>query len=134
MALIAFDRFKKRLRGDGARGRWFSTLRIHIIPKIGNRLIRTPTGCDVHDGLKPIWRAQHETADKTLYRRRKVLRRAKPLDYNAVPFICDKARHMLGHVEQVSTPLTAIHGGRFRISTRSWINVTPYSWHFASRS
>ena len=34
MAEVTFEARKARLRGDGERGRWFSPLRLHVIPKI----------------------------------------------------------------------------------------------------
>ena len=107
MAEVVFEGRKERLRGDGDRGRWFSPLRLHVIPKIGKRRISTLHQRDIHDALKPIWRTKHETADKAMYRTRMVLRQAKLMGYDAEPFICDAARHMLGYVERAQKPLPA---------------------------
>ncbi|MFD0908687.1 tyrosine-type recombinase/integrase [Ruegeria arenilitoris] len=107
MAQIVFEGRRERLRGDGTRGQWFSPIKNHIIPKIGNRRISTLTQRDIHDALKPIWRTKHETADKAMYRTRMVLRQAKLMGFEAEPFICDAARHMLGYVERVQKPLPA---------------------------
>ncbi len=81
MAEMVFEGRKERLHGDGKR--------------------------DIHDALKPIWRTKHETADKAMYRTRMLLRQAKLMGYEAEPFICDAARHMLGYVERVQKPLPA---------------------------
>lgn len=109
VALLVFEGRKERLRGDGARGMWYSPLKNHIIPKLGKRRISTLTQRDIHDALKPIWRTKHETADKAMYRTRMVLRQAKLMGYEVEPFICDAARHMLGYVERVQKPLPATH-------------------------
>ncbi len=107
MAEMVFEGRKERLQGDGKRGMWYSPLKNHVIPKIGNRRISTLHQRDIHDALKPIWRTKHETADKAMYRTRMVLRQAKLMGYEAEPFICDAARHMLGYVERVQKPLPA---------------------------
>ncbi len=38
---MVFEGRKERLRGDGKRGMWYSPLKNHVIPKIGNRRIST---------------------------------------------------------------------------------------------
>lgn len=100
LALIVFEGRKERLRSDGTRGRWYSPIKLHVIPKIGQRRISTLTQRDIHDALKPIWRKMPETADKAMYRTRMILRQARLMTYDVDPFICDAARHMLGYVEQ----------------------------------
>ncbi len=78
-----------------------------MVPKIGKRKITELHQRDLHDVLKPVWHTKHETADKALYRTRKVLHHARLSGYDVDPFICDAARHMLGHVDAVETPIPA---------------------------
>ncbi|GGH32477.1 protein of unknown function [Cribrihabitans marinus] len=102
---IVFEAIKGRLKGDGRSGRWLSPLKIHVIPKIGRRPISTIHQRDIHDTLAPIWRTKHETADKALYRARKVFEMARLMGYSVDPFVCDAARHMLGHVAYQQQPI-----------------------------
>jgi len=62
---------------------------------------------DIHDALRPIWRTQHETADKALYGSGMVFQQARFMGYDADPFVCDATRHMLGSVDHKKTPLPA---------------------------
>ncbi|MEX1236453.1 MAG: integrase arm-type DNA-binding domain-containing protein [Roseovarius sp.] len=102
-----FEARKGQLRGDGTRGRWLSPLRVHVIPKIGARRMSTIHQRDIHDVLAPIWRTKHETADKALYRLRIVFKQARYMGHDVDPFICDAARHMLGHHDHEETPIAA---------------------------
>lgn len=109
MAHIAFEARKERLRGDGERGRWFSPLRLHVIPKIGRLPVSSLTQRDIHDALKPIWRRKHATAKKAMHRTHIVLRHARLSGYDVAPFIfiADAAQHMLGFVDHRPEPIAA---------------------------
>ncbi len=104
-----FDAKKDMLRASGERGKWFSPIRIHVLPKIGKRSVSTLTQADMVDVLKPIWRTKHQTALKVFNRTRMIIRHAKLSGYDTDPFIVEAARHMLGEVKSstshiVSTP------------------------------
>tara|TARA_R110000787_G_scaffold33079_7_gene86907 strand:- start:166 stop:1365 length:1200 start_codon:yes stop_codon:yes gene_type:complete len=107
MTQATFEARKQTLRGDGKRGRWLSPLSIHVLPKIGSIRVSKLHQRDIHDAIAPIWRTKHETADKALYRTRMVLQHAKLSGYDVDPFLCDAARHMLGHYDHVETPIAA---------------------------
>lgn len=107
MVETVFEARKAQLRGDGTRGRWLSPLRVHIIPKIGRRRMSTLHQRDVHDAIAPIWRTKHETAHKALNRTRIVFEQARLMGYDVDPFVCDAARHMLGHYDHEETPIEA---------------------------
>lgn len=107
MADIVFEARKERLRGDGTRGRWFSPLAIHIIPKIGKQRITTMTQKDIHRAIAPIWKTKHETAYKAMNRTRIIFQQARLMGYKVDPFVCDAARHMLGHHEHQEVPIAA---------------------------
>ena len=104
---MTFDAIKDRLKNETAGQRWLSCLRHHIVPKIGHMPISTIHQRDIRDALLPIWKTKHETADKALYRSRMVFKQARLSGYDADPFVCDAARHMLGYVDHQSKPLPA---------------------------
>jgi integrase len=107
MAETVFNALKGRLRGDGTRGRWMSPLKIHLIPKIGRMRISEIHQADIHAAIAPIWKTKHETADKCLYRTRRIFRQAQLMGFEADPFTIDAARHMLGHHEHIVVPIAA---------------------------
>lgn len=108
MAKIAFDAKRAGLRGDGVRGRWFSPLGNHIIPKIGNLQMSKIHQTDIHDALKPIWKKMPPTAEKAIQRTRSVFQTAKLSGIDCDPFTVDAARHMLGHVRHEPKHLPAL--------------------------
>ena len=105
MAHMVFEARKASLRNDRSRERWFSPIRVHVIPKIGKKRLSTIHQRDIHAAIAPIWHTKHETADKALYRSRMVFQDARLMGYPVDPFVCDAARHMLGHVEVAVTPI-----------------------------
>ncbi|GAA6201121.1 site-specific integrase [Aquicoccus sp. SU-CL01552] len=105
MAHIVFEARKAKLRDNRKRGRWFSPLKIHVIPKIGKKRLSTIHQRDIHTAIAPIWNTKHETADKAMNRTRMIFQDARLMGYPVDPFVCDAARHMLGHVEAVETPI-----------------------------
>ena len=107
MAQTVFEAIRGSLRGDGTRGRWLSPIKVHVIPKIGRKRMSEIHQTDIHGAIAPIWKTKHETADKALYRTRKIFQQAQLMGYDVDPFTVDAARHMLGHFEQVVTPIAA---------------------------
>ena len=107
IAELVFEARKERLRGNGERGRWFSPLRVHVIPKVGARRITELQQNDIHAAIAPIWRTKNETAEKALQRTRIIFQEARLMGYQVDPFLCDAARHMLGHVNQETKPIAA---------------------------
>lgn len=107
MATTVFEARKARLRGDGVRGRWFSPLKLHVIPKIGSKRMSEIHQRDIHAAIKPLWKTKHETADKALYRTRIVFQQARLMGYDVDPFTVEAARHMLGHHDHQVQPIAA---------------------------
>lgn len=98
MAQTAFEARRAKLRGGGARGRWFSPLATHVIPHIGKMRMSQIHQSDIRDALNPIWRKMHPTAEKAIQRTRMVFETAKLSGIDCDPFTVDAARHMLGEV------------------------------------
>lgn len=107
MANTVFEALKGGLRGDGTRGRWLSPVKNHVIPKIGKKRMSEIHQSDIHAAIAPIWKTKHETADKALYRTRRIFKQAQLMGYEADPFTVDAARHMLGHYEHIPQPIPA---------------------------
>lgn len=107
VAATVFESRKAGLRGDGVRGRWFSPLAVHVLPKIGGLRISQIHQSDIHRALKPIWATKVATAEKTIQRLGVIFKQAKLMGLECDPFTVDAARHMLGDVRHESKPITA---------------------------
>jgi integrase len=107
VALAVFEARKAGLRGDGERGRWFSPLAVHVLPKIGTMRISDVRQADIHRALKPIWRDKNPTAEKAIQRLGIVFRQARLMGHACDPFTVDAARHMLGEVRHQTDSIAA---------------------------
>lgn len=96
IALDAFEARKSELKGDGKAGRWFSPLRLHILPKLGYILVADIDQIDIRDCLTPIWHDKAETARKALNRLNLCLEHAAALGLPVDLQVCAKARALLG--------------------------------------
>lgn len=107
VARAVFEARKAGLRGDGERGRWFSPLAVHVLPKIGAMRLRDVRQADIHAALKPIWRSKNATAEKAIQRLGIVFRQGRLMGHECDPFTVEAARHMLGEVRREVVPITA---------------------------
>jgi len=107
MAETTFESRKGRLRGDGERGRWFSPLRLHVIPKIGAKRMSEIHQADIKAALAPIWRKKYPTAEKAIQRTRIVFETAKLTGVACDPLTVDAAMHMLGEVHHETVNLSS---------------------------
>ncbi|WP_085850623.1 tyrosine-type recombinase/integrase [Pacificibacter marinus] len=107
IAEIVFESHKASLRGDGDRGKWFSPLRVHVIPKLGQHRISEIHQTDIADTLRPIWKTKHPTANKAWQRTRFIIQQAEYMGYDCKPFVADAARVMLGKVDHKTENVTA---------------------------
>lgn len=103
----AFDGLKATLKGEGERGRWFSPLRVHVMPKIGKRRLSSLHQTDIADALRQIWRKKHPTAEKAIQRIGIVFRWARLAGYDCDPFTVEAARHILGEVQHTPQGIEA---------------------------
>lgn len=107
MASIVFEARKPSLRGGGTNGRWYSPVRLHILPKLGKRRITTIHQMDIRDALAPIWKSKPATAEKAIGRLRIIFYDAKLSGLTVDPFTVDAARHLLGTLQHNTTPIEA---------------------------
>ena len=96
IARDCFEARKAELKGDGAAGRWFSPLAIHVLPKLGKMPIADIDQTDIRDCLKPIWHEKASVAEKALGRLSLCLRHAAALGLAVDLQATDKARALLG--------------------------------------
>lgn len=96
VAPTAFEAIKGRLKDDGQAGRWFSPLRLYVLPTMGNMKVEDIHQTDIEKTLKPIWKKKAPTAKKALHRLGIVMKYAAAMgleiNLNAVP----NARQLLG--------------------------------------
>ena len=116
IALQAFESKKAELRGDGANGRWFTPIGLHVIPKLGNYPVEEITQRDLERVIKPLWNTKHETARKALNRLNVIIKYAAALGLNVDIGVVDKARQLLGptrHQPEKMPSLSAIDTSEF---------------------
>ena len=116
IALQAFESKKAELRGDGANGRWFTPIGLHVIPKLGNYPVEEITQRDLERVIKPLWNTKHETARKALNRLNVIIKYAAALGLNVDIGVVDKARQLLGptrHQPEKMPALSAIDTSEF---------------------
>lgn len=92
----AFESRKAELKGDGAAGRWFTPLELHVLPKLGKIPVEDLDQNDIRDALTPIWHDKAVTAQKALNRLGICLKHAAALGYDVDLQATAKARQLLG--------------------------------------
>lgn len=97
VAPMAFDALKGSLRDDGKAGRWFSPLRLYVLPELGSLKIEEIHQRDIERVLRPIWKTKAPTAKKALDRLGAVMKHgaAMGLDINLNAVL--NAKQLLGH-------------------------------------
>ncbi|MBA5802160.1 tyrosine-type recombinase/integrase [Rhizobium changzhiense] len=108
---IAEDAFKSRkaeLKGDGLAGRWFTPLKLHVIPKLGKVPIAEVDQIDIRDTLSPIWHTKAETARKALNRLSICFKHAAALGLDVDIQAPEKARALLGQQRHKATNIPAM--------------------------
>lgn len=96
---IADDAFcsrKAELKGDGQAGRWFSPLKLYVLPKLGKMPVAEIDQTDIRDVLAPIWHAKADTAKKALNRLGICLTHAAALGLDVDLQATEKAKALLG--------------------------------------
>ena len=92
----AFESRKAELKGDGIAGRWFSPLRLYVLPKLGKVPVADIDQNDIRDVLQPIWHSKADTARKALNRLGICLKHGAALGLDVDMQATDKAAALLG--------------------------------------
>lgn len=96
MASAAFEARKAELKGEGQAGRWFSPLKLYVLPKLGRMPVEKVTQRDIVEVLQPIWHKKADTAEKALNRLGIVLKHAAALGVDVDLQATTKAKALLG--------------------------------------
>lgn len=112
----AFEARKAELKGDGLAGRWFTPLKLHVLPKLGRIPIEEIDQKDIKNTLAPIWHSKADTARKAMNRLSIVLRYGAAMGLDVDLQATDKAKELLGRTRHVSQNIPALH----------WKEVAPF--------
>ncbi len=91
-----FEARMAQLKGDGKAGRWMSPLKVHVIPKIGNKAIEDVDQHLLKEMLAPIWHDKPQAASKALNRINLTLKHAATLGLDVDLQAGMKTRALLG--------------------------------------
>ena len=92
----AFESRKAELKGDGKAGRWFTPLKLHVLPKLGKIPVADIDQNDIRDTLAPIWHTKADTARKSMNRLSICMRHAAALGLDVDLQATEKAKALLG--------------------------------------
>ncbi|WP_170971903.1 site-specific integrase [Rhodobacter sp. SY28-1] len=109
IAVDAFESRKAELKGDGANGRWFSPLELHVLPKLGKIPVAEIDQNDIRDVLAPIWHTKAETARKAINRLGICLKHGAALGLDVDLQAIAKAVALLGRQRHKPENIPALH-------------------------
>jgi len=72
-----FKTHKRTLKGEGDAGRWWSPVKIHVLPALGEETVETLTVDKIVSVFEPIWTAKKDTARKAFVRFRMAMEHAR---------------------------------------------------------
>lgn len=104
----AYEARKAELKGDGKAGRWFSPLKLHILPKLGQVPIEEIDQQDIKNTLAPIWHTKGETANKAMSRLGIVMQYGAAMGLDVDLQATAKARALLGKTRQTKKHIPAM--------------------------
>ena len=96
IAVGAFESRKAELKGDGEAGRWWTPLKLHVLPKLGKVPVAEIDQTDIRDALAPIWHTKADTAKKALTRLAICLKHGAALGLDVDLQATEKAKALLG--------------------------------------
>ncbi len=96
IAPLAFEARKAQLKDDGKAGRWYSPIKTHILPILGEKPVEDVTGTAIADALRPIWHTKTDVARKALTRLKACLSYASAKKYEVDRHAIEDARELLG--------------------------------------
>tara|TARA_R110002110_G_scaffold324843_1_gene536875 strand:+ start:204 stop:1451 length:1248 start_codon:yes stop_codon:yes gene_type:complete len=96
VAPLAFEAIKGRLKAEGIAGRWYSPLRLYVLPALGHMKIEDIHQRDIERAFKPIWQSKAPTAKKALDRLGVVMNHAAAMGLEINLNAISNARQLLG--------------------------------------
>ena len=109
IAEAAYEAKKAKLKNRGINARWFSPLKLHLLPKLGNLNVEEITQHDIAQTLGPIWNVKSETAKKAINRLNIVFMYAAAAGYDVDLNAIAKAKALLGEQVQHTKNIPALH-------------------------
>ncbi len=97
----AFEARKAELRDDGKAGRWFTPLKLYVLPKLGKVPVEDIDQRDIKNTLGPFWHEKADTAQKALNRLRITMRYAAAMGLDVDIQATEKAKALLGKTRHV---------------------------------
>jgi len=98
----AFEARKAELKDDGNAGRWFTPLKLHVLPKLGSVPIEEIDQNDIRHTLSPIWHDKADTARKAMNRLGITMRYAAAMGLDVDLQATEKAKALLGKSRHVA--------------------------------
>ena len=108
VAEAAFEAKKAALKGDGIAGRWFTPLKLHVLPKLGKVPVEEIDQQDIKNAIQPIWHSKAETARKAMNRLGIVLKHGAAMGYDVDLQATEKAKALLGKTRHKATNIPAL--------------------------
>ncbi|MEP2531079.1 integrase [Shimia sp.] len=108
IAPLAFEARKSQLRDGGKAGRWFSPLKTHVLPKLGQKPVEEVTGNEIAKALRPIWHEQPDVARKAITRLDACLSFARAKGYEVDRMAVADAKELLGRQVHVAKPIPSM--------------------------
>ena len=105
----AFEARKAELKEDGKAGRWFTPIKLHVLPKIGNMRIEEINQHNIKNALEPIWHSKADTARKALNRLNLIFKYAVAMDLDVDINAVAKAKILLGKTRHKPVKIPALH-------------------------
>ena len=103
-----FDGYKARLKGNGAAGRWFSPLALHVLPKLGKVPVADLDQVQIRDTLRPLRDTKPDTMRKALGRLNLVVKHAAALGLDVDTQVIAKARALIGSGDHKAEKIPAM--------------------------
>ena len=97
----AFEARKAELRDDGRAGRWYTPLKLHVLPKLGKVPVEDIDQRDIKNTLAPIWHSKADTAQKAMNRLGIVMRHAAAMGLDVDMQATEKAKALLGKTRHI---------------------------------
>ena len=105
----AFEARKAELRQDGKAGRWFTPIKLHILPRLGDVPIEQINQTDIKNTLAPIWHSKADTARKAMNRLNLIFQYAVAAGIDVDISAVAKAKVLLGKTRHRAKHISAVH-------------------------
>lgn len=103
-----FEAKKAELKNDGANGRWMSSLKLYVLPKIGKLPVVEIDQHELKATFEPIWQSKPEAARKALNRVNLALKYAAALGLDVDLLATRKAQALLGKQRHKATHIPSL--------------------------